>query len=68
MQGRGAGSQRDNWDKPAKGDNPDRKNLGPPRKRGLSTWPATSSLKNIFAKGSRQLSRKPRLYMSCSAY
>jgi len=25
MQGRDAGSQRDNWDKPAKGENPDRK-------------------------------------------
>jgi hypothetical protein len=25
MQGRDAGSRRDNWDKPAEGDNPDRK-------------------------------------------
>ena len=25
MQGQDAGPQRDNWDKPAKGDNPDRK-------------------------------------------
>jgi hypothetical protein len=31
MQGQGAGSQRDNWDKAVKGDNPDRKTAGPPR-------------------------------------
>jgi len=58
MQGRDASSRHDNWDKPAKGVNPDRKSYVLQGKQELSTRPATSSHKKQLAKESQQRSER----------
>jgi hypothetical protein len=58
MQGRDAGSHRDNWDKPAKGDNPDRKSPRPSKVTGVKHKASDLVSENKLAKESQK--RKER--------